>query len=381
MKYQHGRNKIQFIIPINQDPDSTYKSAKNQATLTNFCKLFTIKFVLFIIIFITPIYANAGVFSIVSGLFSLSKNENTKITNAYNSQTLPILRAALNIDPNPSKGGGEIIIVNNEALLSEIGPSGTLAEIEERPKTSDQISIYVVREGDSLSQIAKMFNVSTNTIVWANDIKSGSFISPGQTLIVLPITGIRHTVIKSETIKSIVKKYDGDLDEVLQYNNLTENSIIAIGDIIIVPDGEIASPIYNSSNINIITGSGGPTYSGYYIKPVTNGRLSQGLHGYNAVDIAAPFGTPIMAAASGEVIISKNYGWNGGYGNYIVIKHNNGTQTLYSHNSNNIVYTGQYVIQGQVIGYVGSTGRSTGPHVHIEVRGAENPFKSWFQTF
>ncbi|PIT96606.1 hypothetical protein COT82_02330 [Candidatus Campbellbacteria bacterium CG10_big_fil_rev_8_21_14_0_10_35_52] len=381
MKYQRGRNKIQFIIPINQDPDSTYKSAKNQATLTNFCKLFTIKFVLFIIIFITPIYANAGVFSIVSGLFSLSKNENTKITNAYNSQTLPILRAALNIDPNPSKGGGEIIIVNNEALLSEIGPSGTLAEIEERPKTSDQISIYVVREGDSLSQIAKMFNVSTNTIVWANDIKSGSFISPGQTLIVLPITGIRHTVIKSETIKSIVKKYDGDLDEVLQYNNLTENSIIAIGDIIIVPDGEIASPIYNSSNINIITGSGGPTYSGYYIKPVTNGRLSQGLHGYNAVDIAAPFGTPIMAAASGEVIISKNYGWNGGYGNYIVIKHNNGTQTLYSHNSNNIVYTGQYVIQGQVIGYVGSTGRSTGPHVHIEVRGAENPFKSWFQTF
>jgi len=381
LKYQRGRNKIQFIIPINQDPDSTYKSAKNQATLTNFCKLFTIKFVLFIIIFITPIYANAGVFSIVSGLFSLSKNENTKITNAYNSQTLPILRAALNIDPNPSKGGGEIIIVNNEALLSEIGPSGTLAEIEERPKTSDQISIYVVREGDSLSQIAKMFNVSTNTIVWANDIKSGSFISPGQTLIVLPITGIRHTVIKSETIKSIVKKYDGDLDEVLQYNNLTENSIIAIGDIIIVPDGEIASPIYNSSNINIITGSGGPTYSGYYIKPVTNGRLSQGLHGYNAVDIAAPFGTPIMAAASGEVIISKNYGWNGGYGNYIVIKHNNGTQTLYSHNSNNIVYTGQYVIQGQVIGYVGSTGRSTGPHVHIEVRGAENPFKSWFQTF
>ena len=82
-----------------------------------------------------------------------------------------------------------------------------------------------------------------------------------------------------------------------------------------------------------------------------------------------------MAAASGEIIISKNSGWNGGYGKYIVIKHNNGTQTLYSHNENNIVYTGQYVIQGQIIGYVGSTGRSTGSHLHIEVRGAENPFK------
>ena len=384
MKYWRGRNKIQFIIPINQDPDSTYKFSNlpaathaaqtgNQATLTNFWKLFVIKFVLSITIFIAPIYANAGMFSFVSNMLSLSKNEDIKITNSYNSQTLPILRAALNIDPNPSKGGGEIIIVNNDALLSEIGPSGTLAEIEEKPKTSDQISIYVVREGDSLSQIAKMFNVSTNTVIWANDIKSGSFISPGQTLIVLPITGIRHTVIKGETIKSIVEKYDGNLDEALQYNNLTKDSIIAIDDIIVVPDGEIASPAYNSSNINIVTGSGGPTYSGYYIKPVTYGRLSQGLHGYNAVDLAAETGTPIMAAASGEIIISKNSGWNGGYGKYIVIKHNNGTQTLYSHNENNIVYTGQYVIQGQIIGYVGSTGRSTGPHVHFEVRGAKHP--------
>ena len=386
MKYWRGRNKIQFIIPINQDPDSTYKFSNlpaatraaqtgNQATSTNFWKLFVIKSVLSITIFIAPIYANAGMFSFVSNMLSLSKNKDIKITNSHNSQTLPILRAALNIDPNPSKGGGEIIIVNNDALLSEIGPSGTLAEIEEKPKTSDQISIYVVREGDSLSQIAKMFNVSTNTVIWANDIKSGSFISPGQTLIILPITGIRHTVIKGETIKSIVEKYDGNLDEALQYNNLTKDSIIAIDDIIVVPDGEIASPAYNSSNINIVTGSGGPTYSGYYIKPVTYGRLSQGLHGYNAVDLAAETGTPIMAAASGEIIISKNSGWNGGYGKYIVIKHNNGTQTLYSHNDNNIVYTGQYVIQGQIIGYVGSTGRSTGSHLHIEVRGAENPFK------
>jgi len=386
LKYWRGRNKIQFIIPINQDPDSTYKFSNlpaatraaqtgNQATSTNFWKLFVIKSVLSITIFIAPIYANAGMFSFVSNMLSLSKNKDIKITNSHNSQTLPILRAALNIDPNPSKGGGEIIIVNNDALLSEIGPSGTLAEIEEKPKTSDQISIYVVREGDSLSQIAKMFNVSTNTVIWANDIKSGSFISPGQTLIILPITGIRHTVIKGETIKSIVEKYDGNLDEALQYNNLTKDSIIAIDDIIVVPDGEIASPAYNSSNINIVTGSGGPTYSGYYIKPVTYGRLSQGLHGYNAVDLAAETGTPIMAAASGEIIISKNSGWNGGYGKYIVIKHNNGTQTLYSHNDNNIVYTGQYVIQGQIIGYVGSTGRSTGSHLHIEVRGAENPFK------
>jgi LysM repeat protein len=315
----------------------------------------------------------AGVFSFVSNLFSAPIKTEMATASVYNSQTIPVLRAALNTDPNPAKGGGDIIIVDNKALLSEAGPSGTIAEIEERPASSDQISIYVVREGDSLSQIAKMFSVSTNTIVWANDIKRGSFITPGQTLIILPITGVRHIVVKGETVRSIAKKYDGNYEEILQYNDLTLESTIAIGDIIVVPDGEIAAPTYTSSSV-IVKGGGGPTYSGYYILPLTAGRRSQGLHGYNGVDYATPTGTPILASASGDVIISRNSGWNGGYGNYIVIKHDNGTQTLYAHNNSNIVYSGQRVIQGQVIGYVGSTGRSTGPHVHFEIRGAENPF-------
>ncbi|PIQ67135.1 MAG: hypothetical protein COV95_00370, partial [Candidatus Zambryskibacteria bacterium CG11_big_fil_rev_8_21_14_0_20_40_24] len=115
------------------------------------------------------------------------------------------------------------------------------------------------------------------------------------------------------------------------------------------------------------------SYDGYYIKPV-NGRRTQGIHGYNAVDLGAPAGSPIFAAAPGVVIISRNSGWNGGYGRYIVIRHDNGTQTLYAHNSENIVYEGTSVVQGQVVGYVGSSGKSTGPHVHFEIRGAKNPF-------
>lgn len=344
---------------------------------TTFWTLFTTKFVfsLFIIISLsTPNLAHAGVFSFVSKLFLGDKETITsEQENTYNSQTLPVLKAALNIDPNPAKGGGDITIVNESALQAEIGPSGTIAEIEEKPKSSDKISIYVVREGDSLSQIAKMFDVSTNTIIWANDIKSGSFITPGQTLVILPITGVRHTVVKGETVKGITEKYGGNYEEILKYNDLTTESIISVGDIIIIPDGEITAPKYSSVEY-IVSGSSVPSYSGYYIKPITNGYRSQGLHGYNAVDYAAPVGTPIIASASGEVIINRNSGWNGGYGNYIVIKHNNGTQTLYSHNSKNIVYSGQKVVQGQVIGYVGSTGRSTGPHIHFEVRGAENPF-------
>ncbi|MCK5059525.1 MAG: M23 family metallopeptidase, partial [Candidatus Pacebacteria bacterium] len=136
--------------------------------------------------------------------------------------------------------------------------------------------------------------------------------------------------------------------------------------------GEIVIPP-TSSGTSVVRSTSYPNYDGYYIKPV-NGRKSQGLHGYNAVDIAAPYGTPIVAAASGVVIISRATGWNGGYGGYVVISHNNGTQTLYAHMSSDIVSVGDVVQQGQVIGYVGSTGRSTGPHLHIEVRGARNPF-------
>ena len=108
--------------------------------------------------------------------------------------------------------------------------------------------------------------------------------------------------------------------------------------------------------------------------PLPSAVRTQGIHGYNAVDLAAPFGTPIVAAASGRVIVSRSGGWNGGYGTYVVIDHPDGTQTLYAHMSRVAVWQGAQVVAGQVIGYVGSTGRSTGPHVHFEVRGAVNPF-------
>ena len=216
-----------------------------------------------------------------------------------------------------------------------------------------------------------MFGVSKNTIVWANDIGSGS-IKEGQTLVILPVTGVRHTVKKGETLASITKKYGGDIDEVKSFNSIT--GALAVGDVVIVPDGDMGSYSYtapkkkgSSSKSSVVANSG------YYIRPTT-GIRTQGVHGYNAIDIGTPVGTPVVASASGQIIVSKDYGWNGGYGNYIVIQHPNGTQTLYGHNSQNIVYVGQNVVQGQVVGYSGNTGKSTGPHLHFEIRGAKNPF-------
>ena len=168
-----------------------------------------------------------------------------------------------------------------------------------------------------------------------------------------------------------IEYYKGDIDEIADYNGLSVDSSLAIGTEIIIPDGEILAPAYSPSSPS---GSKLKEYAGYYLKPVVGAIKTQGLHGHNGVDLAAPIGTPIYASASGEVIISKAGGWNGGYGNYVVIKHNNGTQTLYAHNNSNAVVAGQWVNQGDIIAYMGSTGKSTGSHLHFEVRGATNPF-------
>lgn len=290
---------------------------------------------------------------------------------AVTSQTIPLLAATANFDPNPAKGGDDTTIVGG-ALLPDVGPVGTIADVADH-HTNDQISVYAVHEGDSLSQIAKMFGVSANTIIWANDLPKSGAIKPGQILTILPISGISHTVAKGETISSIAKKYKGDAEEIASFNGLEIDSKLAIGQKIIVPDGEISAPT-SSSGGKPSSGYSGPSYAGYYLKPVPNGRRSQGLHGHNGIDFAAPVGSSVVAAADGVVIISKEGGWNGGYGNYVVIRHPNGTQTLYAHNTTNLVYPGQTVKQGQAIATVGVTGKVTGSHLHFEVRGAKNPF-------
>jgi murein DD-endopeptidase MepM/ murein hydrolase activator NlpD len=123
-------------------------------------------------------------------------------------------------------------------------------------------------------------------------------------------------------------------------------------------------------------GGGGSAQVGYYDNPLPGAILTQGIHGWNGVDIGAPKGTPIHAAADGTVIVARAGGWNGGYGSYVVISHPNGTQTLYGHMNSVAISVGASVGSGQVIGYVGTTGKSTGNHLHFEVRGAANPFRN-----
>lgn len=326
-----------------------------------------------------PILANAGIFSIVS-LWGLKDETNQQKTKqlTHNSQTLPVLKAATNNDPNPAKGGGDITVIDDTALLASQTVTGDAVSLY-RPK-SDQISVYEVREGDTLSQIAEMFHVSANTIRWANDF-DGS-IQPGQQLVILPVTGVKHTIKYGGTVEDLAELYNAEPREIALFNGISVDTELEPGMEIVVPNGEMyveketkSSGSSSSGSTRVASrSSGGASTSGYFIHPIPGGVKTQGVHGYNAVDFGAPVGTSVRAAASGQVIISRQGGWNGGYGTYVVIKHDNGTQTLYAHHSSNTVAAGQWVSQGDVIGYSGNTGRSTGPHLHFEVRGGSNPF-------
>ncbi|MFZ2167713.1 MAG: M23 family metallopeptidase [Minisyncoccia bacterium] len=303
--------------------------------------------------------------------------------NSFSSSSATLLKAATNIDPNPDKGLGDSIQTSDNAMLAYAGPSGTTADIADTPP--DRISVYVVRPGDTLSEIASMFNVSVNTIIWGNNLSGAKDVHPGDTLVILPISGIERKVIKGDTLKSLAKKYSGDVTEIAQFNGLDPAEPLVVGSTIIIPGGEVVAvavskaPKSSSRKVDNepYLGGGGSVQAGYYSHPAPGTIFTQGLHGWNGIDFGAARGTPIHAAAGGTVIIARsNGGWNGGYGNYVVITHSNGSQTLYSHMKNAIVSAGQSVSSGQVIGYVGSTGLSTGPHLHFEVRGAANPFRN-----
>jgi LysM repeat protein len=313
-----------------------------------------------------PISASAG-------LLFWRDSEPDKPIVLKNVQNMALLVAATT--PLTEKERSKVQMVDDSALVAEASPLSTEPGSLIYKPESDQISVYVVREGDTISQIAEMYDVSVNTIKWGNNLTSNT-LKTGQTLVILPISGVKHVVVKGDTLASIAKKYKGDVDEIIAYNDLNKDSSLVAGSIVIVPDGEVVNIPYSGSSSS--SGSsvrpGVKEYAGYYLRPLAGGKKTQGLHGNNGIDLAAPIGTPILAAAGGEVIVSRTGGWNGGYGNYIVVRHSNGTQTLYAHTNKNNVSAGDTVNQGDVIGFVGSTGKSTGPHVHFEIRGARNPF-------
>ena len=257
------------------------------------------------------------------------------------------------------------------SLLKQSSPL-TIASAE---NVRTNIVKYTVKPGDVPSVIAASFGITANTLFWANNLSDGELIRPGDELIILPVSGVRYKVKRGDTISGIAAEYKGKMDEIIVFNRLDEAGGIIAGDYIVIPDGEMPVRRY-SRGYAARYAPYSQNLDNLFIHPTAGiGYKSRGLHPHNAVDVAASCWTPIYAAAAGRVAISDGYGWNGGYGKYVKIDHGNGVGTLYSHNIQNEVSAGQSVLQGQLIAYMGSTGRSTGCHVHWEVFGALNPLR------
>jgi len=341
-----------------------------------------------------PARARAGFFSNLAKLFLPNNTAAVDPDLATATISLPLLGSrqvgqqpddadsnGRKIDPDPSP----LSVVQDSALIGSLNPLGIISE-----NGQDKIIAYVIQPGDTGRGIANKFGISFNTLLWANDLKNASEIKAGETLIILPVSGIQYEVKKGDSIDSIVRKFkpkdmsdDADIlsfkADILSFNNLAVGEALEPGSTVLIPDGEIAvaAPTRPARSVSSPGGSrvlGLPEYRGYYVRPVVGGRRSRGIHGYNGVDLANSCGLPVLASADGIVIASRSSGWNGGYGQYVVVSHGNGTQSLYAHLNAIFTTVGQHVSQGVQIGTIGSTGNSTGCHVHFEIRGARNPF-------
>jgi murein DD-endopeptidase MepM/ murein hydrolase activator NlpD len=244
--------------------------------------------------------------------------------------------------------------------------------------SGSSVVTYIVQEGETVSSIAQKFNISAETILWQNGLGPKSPLKIGDKLEILPVSGVTHSVKRGETVSSIAKKYNIEEDKIIGANNLFDGHDIQISQKLIIPGGKkispyAAKPKYTATvNVpqvapisklfippsQIVSGSG-------MLWPTSVRRITQYFNWrHSAIDIAGPKGTPLYAAEDGTVTFS---GWLKGYGYNVYIDHGNGVMTRYGHASKLYVEKGDAVVKGQTIAAMGSTGWSTGSHLHFEV--------------
>jgi murein DD-endopeptidase MepM/ murein hydrolase activator NlpD len=261
-----------------------------------------------------------------------------------------------------------------------------------------KVETYTVQPGDLVGTIARRFGVNVGTIITANHLSKSASIKPGDTLKIPPVSGIMHTVKKGDTIGKLAKLYQADVDKITTANQL-EDRALTVGDEIVIPDGvpvQVAvAPPKSGSNVRPQTPKTnipGKSYDKYeelidtrsdsrskpadaevekapvtkLLWPTTQHVITQ-YYGWRhtGIDLDGDYTDAIYAAADGVV---ETAGWNSsGYGLQIVIDHENGYKTRYGHSSKMFVKVGDRVKKGQTIAMVGTTGRSTGTHLHFEV--------------
>ncbi len=277
---------------------------------------------------------------------------------------------------NTSADDSSLVLLNpNDINDNEPAPEDT---------KRSEIIYYTVKAGDVLGKIAEQFNITSNTLLWANNLTWSSTIKPGDKLTILPSSGINYEVQKGDTLAAIAKKYQADGSKIISANQLANAGAIRSGDLLFIPDGikptkvqssyqppkSIAKKPSKTETTNVYSDEDVPGSSSHSDTKLLWPLLSQRITQYyswkhTGLDVGDKVGQPIYAAESGKV---ERAGWSTGYGYNVVINHGNGLVTLYGHASKLLVKDGDTVSRGETIALIGNTGWSTGPHLHFEVR-------------
>ncbi|HMB26248.1 MAG TPA: LysM peptidoglycan-binding domain-containing M23 family metallopeptidase [Patescibacteria group bacterium] len=320
--------------------------------------------------------------------------EETQVSQAQKSGVLSYLDESGAVESGLKKEQATVPTENLSGDLSTVTGAGSavvkpniiepvsvqeMETVVEESSDRDDIINYQVKAGENVTSIATKFGISVNTILWQNGLGANSLIRPGDELEILPVTGVAHEVESGENLGSIAAEYDIDVEKIVKYNNLFDINDIQIGQNLIIPGGEKVSPYVSRSTYassvpevspisKLFVPESKKTSSGStgMIWPSSVRRITQYYSWrHTGLDIGGPTGTPIYAAESGTVIYS---GWSTGYGYNVFLDHGNGVKTRYAHASRLHVSKGERVTKGQTIMSMGSTGWSTGPHLHFEVR-------------
>ncbi|MBD3270734.1 peptidoglycan DD-metalloendopeptidase family protein [Candidatus Peregrinibacteria bacterium] len=326
-------------------------------------------------LFRTYSMAVAGIF--VIGVF------NPTSANTLNSVYTPTLEGV-----EDYYFSDNILLSSQDGYIPKINPQ---TELGDRTGVNGKV-VHEVRPGETLSEIANDYGVSTNTVLWENGLSASSTIKPGDKIFVPPVDGVGYNVEKGDSIEKIAEKFGVETEAISKQNGLEGETTLVAGQSLFIPGAKPlpapvirTTPSYVASSNRVVASApsvassasigsnstAAPAVGKSMIWP-TRGKVTQGYRaGHYAIDIADVSKPPIWAANSGTIIKVSTGTWGGGYGNHVIIDHGNGLQTLYAHMETVAVSNGQQVGQGDVIGKMGRTGRvygRTGIHLHFEVR-------------
>lgn len=295
--------------------------------------------------------------------------ESTTELAAGESSTAP---TADESSPNQPINLSSVPILVNNSISPRLNPYTF-----EGQRPEPEYITYTVQPLDTPIGIAEQFGIESETILGANPQLSeeANALQPGVVLKILPIDGVLHTVTEGESLESVSNLYGIPQEEIIAYepNNLEFPYRLYAGTEIIVPGAVREVFVWTAPSLPATSDSTGSGISpliqgtGTFIWPITSRRITQGYwYGHQAIDVSASEGSAVIASDTGTVTWA---GWNVyGYGNLIVVNHGNGYETYYAHLSSIAVVPGQIVYQGNYIGASGNTGRSSGPHLHFEIR-------------